>query len=111
MAGYCPTVALDLLLRYDGCVNESTKGETALHRAAKQDMSDNITLLLEKGADVNAKSPEIDSPLAIAASHGFGKVARTLIDYTADLEVVGRNGKRLVDFQHGEGGRAFRAAV
>jgi len=51
-------------------------------------------LLLEKGADVNARTSTGATPLVIAASHGSVKTAAALVASGADLTPAARTGRR-----------------
>lgn len=42
--------------------------------------------LLEAGADVNARTEQIASPLQVASSNGHEAVVKLLLDYGADID-------------------------
>ena len=64
---------------------DMAKGITALHRAAYFDAADVVTLLLSRGAAVDAHTPNGATPLAYAASNGSLRAARLLISGGADI--------------------------
>ncbi len=67
---------------------------TRLDGAAVCDMPEVAELLVERGADVNAKDPETGyTPLHWAASQGNTKVAETLIAKGADVKAVDNLGR------------------
>lgn len=78
-----------------------TSGKTALHLAACEASSEIVQLLLERGADPNARDLDGRFPLAEAALWGRLESVKILLKYGADknLECV-RAGRRLraVDF-------------
>jgi len=61
-----------------------------LHEAAKRGHLDAVRLLLEHGADPNAREPgDNTTPLHWAAAHGHVDVVRALLDAGADVHGVG----------------------
>ena len=66
------------------------RGWTELHEAAKRGHLDAVRLLLEHGADPNAREPgDNTTPLHWAAAHGHVDVVRGLLDAGADVHGVG----------------------
>jgi ankyrin repeat protein len=66
---------------------------TALHVAAQNDNAEIAGLLLDKGADANAKSLQSkQTPLMTAADYGSKKVAQLLLDRGADPNAKDDNG-------------------
>ena len=64
-----------------------------LFKAISQDGSvDEISQLIEKGADVNAKSKYGDNPLRLAARNGLSDVCMKLIEQGADVNAQNKNG-------------------
>jgi len=62
----------------------------ALHEAAKRGHVDVVRLLLDQGADPNAREPgDNTTPLHWAAAHGHLDVVRALLDAGADVHGVG----------------------
>ncbi|KKK96871.1 hypothetical protein LCGC14_2658440, partial [marine sediment metagenome] len=59
-------------------------GNTALHFAAGLDDAEMASLLLAKGADVNAMNTHGSTPLAVAVMAGKTKVVRQLLKHDAD---------------------------
>jgi ankyrin repeat protein len=51
-----------------------------------------VALLLEHGADVDAKDSRGQTALLTAAWHGFAEVTRLLIDHGADVNVINSEG-------------------
>jgi hypothetical protein len=64
---------------------EPRSGVTALHYAAAQGQADIIRLLLEHGADVNARDDDGLTPLMFGAGHGGRDHLQPLLDAGADL--------------------------
>ena len=76
---------------------KDTDGITDLHRAAARDLREAAALLIEKGADVNAKSNQKYrkgyTPLHYAAERGNAReTAALLIEKGADVNAKGQNG-------------------
>jgi len=58
---------------------------TPLHWAAWHGHTDIARLLIEKGAEVNAKNASQQTPLHSAAWHGHADIARLLIENGAEV--------------------------
>ena len=58
-----------------------------IHNAVYLELFDTVRLLLDYGADVNANSYTLGSPLCIAAAGGNGKLAALLLEYGADVSL------------------------
>ena len=72
--------ALRLLLETEGCRTDMATDtlDTPLHEAARKGRTKNVELLLEKGADINAKNAEGKTPLARAKEEGHEETAAVL---------------------------------
>ena len=69
-------------------------GETPLHYAAMNGYVDSINVLLEAGADVDAREGFIgNTPLHNAASCGHEEICKTLIRAGADLNARNKYGE------------------
>ncbi len=64
---------------------------TPLHYAAIRDHNDVVELLIEKGANVDAKA-FVKTALHFACEKDFLKIAMTLLKYGANIEVADENG-------------------
>ncbi|MCD4783590.1 MAG: ankyrin repeat domain-containing protein [Candidatus Eremiobacteraeota bacterium] len=71
---------------------DSEKGETLLHRAAQQGHEEVISLLLDRGANVNIKNNMGEIPLHHAVSLNSSKIAILLILNGADVRAVSIDG-------------------
>jgi ankyrin repeat protein len=60
---------------------------TVLHIAARQGHADFATVLLEAGANVDARDFEANTPLHLAAQYGHDEVARLLLAANATVDV------------------------
>jgi len=70
-------------------------GYTALHWAAHENQKQAATLLLDAGADVNARTETNGwTALHIAAMHSNKDVSKILIDRGADLDAVNNNNRK-----------------
>lgn len=79
-------------------VNHS--GETPLHVAATSGQVEVVRLLVERGADVNARTREgrEETPMMRAAWNGHPDVLEALLKSGAGIEVEGRDGVRALMF-------------
>ena len=66
-------------------------GSTALMRAAHRGYEKTAKLLLEHGADVNAKDKDGATALMLATSHGHENTARLLLEHGADVNAKNTN--------------------
>src|SRR5205085_4113151 len=85
---------LPLLLARGMPVNAmDNNGNTALSEAVLYANRDNVMLLLEKGADVNAKiGPFEYTPLMFAAIRNDASIARALLEHGGRINVQSKNG-------------------
>jgi ankyrin repeat protein len=67
------------------------KGDTPLHFAALGDRTELARLLIEQGADVNARNRNRETALHLAAIYGYD-VAQLLIGKGADIKLRNRDG-------------------
>jgi len=71
------------------------RGYTALHWAARQNQKEAVTLLLDTGADINARTAESGwTPLHIASMQSNKDVSEILIARGADLEAENHNNRQ-----------------
>lgn len=68
-------------------------GIRALHQAAYDDKVEILQLLVEAGADVNARTHKAWTPLHCAARYGYSKACRILIENGSDEQAVTRKNK------------------
>lgn len=86
-----------LLSRPQGCPTDyihatELRNKTALHLATAHDREDVVELLLEYGADVNARSDGGWTPFHNACDQGCEKIVRVLLDAGADFNSQLLNG-------------------
>ncbi|XP_046544171.1 protein phosphatase 1 regulatory subunit 16A-like isoform X2 [Haliotis rubra] len=72
-------------------------GLTALHQCCIDDNTDLLLLLLDHGANVNAKDSELWTPLHAAATCGHVHLCKQLIDKGAELLAVNADGNMPYD--------------
>uniref|UniRef100_A0A8C3J4H2 Protein phosphatase 1 regulatory subunit 16A n=1 Tax=Calidris pygmaea TaxID=425635 RepID=A0A8C3J4H2_9CHAR len=72
-------------------------GLTALHQCCIDDFGDVVTVLLDGGADVNARDSELWTPLHAAATCGHLLLVQLLIQRGADLLAVNSDGNMPYD--------------
>jgi uncharacterized protein len=73
-------------------------GWSALHYAAAGTEPKVVSLLLERGATVDALSPNGTTPLMMAAQYGSEDSVKLLVDKKADLQRRNERGLRATDF-------------
>jgi len=73
--------------------------EYALYKAAYMGRTKKVKRLVEKGVNVNIKSPNSQrTPLHIAASKGRFEIVQALVDHGANLKVTNKEHKTPLDF-------------
>jgi len=82
----CELDAADALLKAEpALIGERTGlGETSLHYLAVENQLAAASLLMDAGADVNARAIFDRTPLHLAAETGAADIARCLLDHGAD---------------------------
>lgn len=89
-------IAVEMLLAKGAKVNND--GWTALHYAAAAGDTEIIQLLLKKSAEVDAPSPNLTTPLMMAAGSGNIYAVKAILDAGADLNLVNEQGLSAIDF-------------
>jgi ankyrin repeat protein len=95
--------SLTLLLDAKTDTEERIAGETPLMLAAKNGHVDAVKLLLDRGAQVNARNPEMPdskrgmTALMLAAQQGHDEVVRMLLERGADVTIKTRFGRTALD--------------
>jgi ankyrin repeat protein len=84
----CHTGVVSVLLEAGLTVKGSGDGDPPILVAASHNCVDTVKLLLDKGADINAKDHDGWTPLIKAASGGLTDLARLLLEREADMDVV-----------------------
>ena len=69
------------------------KRNTALHLAAEDDFSDCVKLLIEAGANVNARNGDDQTPLHVACLSQSIETVELLIKHGADVKAIYRDGR------------------
>ncbi|GFX74022.1 ankyrin-1 [Trichonephila clavipes] len=67
-------------------------GFTSLHLAAENGCLELVNLLLKRGADVNAKTDQLNTALHLSSFNGYTDILKTLIMNGADINVHNVNG-------------------
>ncbi len=76
---------------------DENSGYTPLHAAAGMGRLDNVEVLLNNGADVNATNDDGETPMHYAASEGRTDIVQALIAAGADKEAKNEDGKTAAD--------------
>ncbi len=66
-------------------MNSLRDGHTPLHNAAKDGQHQNVKLMIEAGADANARNRNLDTPLLLATKGGHEKTIDQLIKAHCDV--------------------------
>jgi len=75
---------------------------TPLHHAIHKNQPGSASMLLDLGADVNARSPHGVTPLMMAAGYGYDPIVRILLDHHADQALKDVHGETALDYaKHG----------
>jgi hypothetical protein len=88
--------AVDLLIDAGAKINQS--GWTALHYAASVGDTKIMLMLLDKTADIDAKSPNKTTPLMMAVRSGNSSAVQLLLDRGADSNLINEMGLSALDF-------------
>lgn len=79
-------------------VQVNNDGWTALHYAAAAGDTDIVQLLMKKSAEIDATSPNMTTPLMMAAGSGNIYTVKALLDAGADLNLANEQGLTAIDF-------------
>lgn len=93
-ASYADDMTVAALLEANAKVDvpDSRRGQTPLHRAAWEGNCKIIGMLLDKGADINARARDGSTPLMEAASNTQTDAARLLTSRGADVHAADQQG-------------------
>ncbi|KKQ49828.1 MAG: hypothetical protein US69_C0002G0103 [candidate division TM6 bacterium GW2011_GWF2_38_10] len=93
-ACYGNTKTVKRLLELGANITTTTlqKKLTPLHLAVKANSLETVSLLIEKGAPIDALSELRNTPLHFAASHGYQDICKKLIEHGANRHLVNAQG-------------------
>ena len=74
-------------------IHERDHGATVLHWAVRPGNVEVVKLLLDEGAEVDARASDVSTPLHWAASHGEAEVVKLLLGQRASVEVTNNRGE------------------
>ena len=72
--------------------HQDIKGNTAVHRTARDGNVTMLKIILDAGADINARNKIGATPAMLAASRGHLEVLDLLLEYGADMDAVDDDG-------------------
>lgn len=85
-------------LKYEFDIDERFMGQTILHVAAKEKNPQLSKIVIEGGADVNAKSYMTgNTPLHIASAHANTELVQILLDAGAERDIKNRQGLTAIE--------------
>ena len=90
---------------------ENSRSETPLHRAAAENNADIITVLLEAGANINARDEDSYTPLHTAVMAGAINVIRTLLRGKADPNATTSDGETALQIADSLGNKEVHALL
>nr|CAG4644716.1 EOG090X04G6 [Leptodora kindtii] len=73
-------------------------GFSPLHWASKEGHSNLVTLLIQRGARVNATNMGDDTPLHLASAHGHREIIHLLLKNKADINFVNEHGNTALHY-------------
>jgi ankyrin repeat protein len=86
----------------------TANGWTPLHQATGNNATNIMVLLLEKGADPNAKTvPDGYTPLRVAVAEGHAQALKILLDHKADPNVRDNHGQTVLDYAKSRGPSSY----
>ena len=97
VAGKLPAIEAALAEGTDVNAQDDEVGLAPLAWAALHGQTEAMRLLIEKGADVNARSEDGNTPLHVAAFLGQAEAAKLLIDNGADINARDEDGETPAD--------------
>jgi ankyrin repeat protein len=104
-AGETPLMMAALRGNYDAAVKLIERGAkvrrvgwTPLHYAASGPDVKMVALMLDRGADVNAAAPNLNTPLMMAARYGAEESVKLLLSRGADKKRLNDKGQSAVDY-------------
>jgi ankyrin repeat protein len=88
------------LVDHGADLDDARAGETALHAAIAENHRDIAVLLVNAGADVNARNMSARTPLHFLANSTMDdrRLAELMIDHGADVNAKDKNGQTPLDF-------------
>jgi ankyrin repeat protein len=86
-------------------------GDRPAHRAAMEGNTLSLRVLLEKGADINARNASGQTPLHWAADNGDVECVRFLIGHGAHIDAVDADGHRPSDWADRNGDTNLAASL
>lgn len=86
------TNAAQILLDAGADINAVSRGFTPLHLAAQQGLTKTMAILTERGADIEATTPDGRTPLHAAADNNRPKAVKLLIERGANINAATSDG-------------------
>lgn len=102
---------VQMLVKAGSPVDTRIHGWTYLLLAIKDGHNDAAKLLVEAGADVNARAPVDDPAIVLAAALARTEMVKLLLEHGADPRAVGRQGKTARQRTHNQEIRTLLAAA